>query len=231
MGQVPENLVGIGLYTPAEAGRLIQVAPGKIVRWLKGHNLKGKHYDPLWRPQVDLGDGSIYLGFRDLMEVRVVAAFIAKGLHPIKVRQAIKLAGEIVGDERPLSTTWFRTDGRSVFLQMAGDDGQTQLIDLFKSQHVFREIVEQSLKGIDYDLDGVPARWWPLGKSKHILVDPERSFGKPIEAESSVPTDVLAAAAEAEGSVETAARVWSVPVRSVRRAVAFQAELEHRKAA
>jgi hypothetical protein len=36
------NLVGIGLYTPAEAGRLIQVRPAKLARWLRGHSIKGK---------------------------------------------------------------------------------------------------------------------------------------------------------------------------------------------
>jgi hypothetical protein len=46
-----------------------------------------------------------------------------------------------------------------------------------------------------------------------------------------VPIEVLAAAAAAEGSVEAAARVWAVPIRAVKRAVAFQNELAHRKAA
>jgi len=223
-------LIGVGLYTPAEAGRLVHVPPGKIVRWLRGHTVKGKYYEPLWRPEIDLGDEGVYLGFRDLMEVRVAAAFIARGLHPIRVRQAIELAKDIVGAERPLSTSRFRTDGRTVFLHMEGPGDEARLIDLFRRQHVFREVVEPSLEGIEFE-DGIPARWWPQGRQAGIVIDPERSFGKPIEADTSVPADALAAAAVAEGSAEAAARVWSVPVRAVKRAVAFVGTQADRKAA
>jgi hypothetical protein len=56
------SLIGVGLYTPAEAQRLLGVPAGKISRWLTGHVVGGKRYDPLWSPQIDLGDGKTYLG-------------------------------------------------------------------------------------------------------------------------------------------------------------------------
>ncbi|MHC2021359.1 hypothetical protein [Methylobacterium sp. CM6247] len=231
MKHLENNLVGIGLYTPVEAGRLLQISPAKIARWLRGHEANGKRYEALWNPQVDLGDEGFALGFRDLQEVRVAAAFIARGLSPQRVRQAIDLARDIVHDERPLSTAQFRSDGRTVFLQVAEEDGQTKLIDLFKKQFAFREILERSLVHLDYDEAGVPSRWWPLGRSRSVVIDPARSFGQPIEAETSVPVEALATAAEAEGSPEAAARAWDVPVRAVKRAVAFRREMDMRQAA
>jgi uncharacterized protein (DUF433 family) len=226
-----EGLIGIGLYTPAEASRLVQVSAAKISRWLRGHVVGGLRYEPLWAPQVDLGDDGLFLGFRDLQEIRVAAAFIERGLNPQRVRQAIHLARSVVSNDRPLSTSRFRTDGRSVFLQVAQEDGQTKLIDLFTKQYAFREIIERSLTNLDYDDAGLPSKWWPLGRSKSVVVDPARSFGQPIEAETSVPASVLASAAKAEGSPEAAARAWAVPVRAIRRAVEFEREMAARKAA
>ena len=225
------NLIGIGLYTPAEAGRLLQVDPHKISRWLRGHAVGDQRYEALWSPQVDLGDGGLFLGFRDLQEVRVAAAFIEKGLSPQRVRQAIGLARELVADDRPLSTTRFRTDGRTVFLQVVQEDGQTRLIDLFKKQFAFREIIERSLLNVEFDEAGVPMRGWPLGHAASVVIDPARSFGQAIEAETSVPSATLAAAAEAEGSPEAAARVWAVPLRAVKRAVAYERNMAARQAA
>jgi uncharacterized protein (DUF433 family) len=227
---VTESLVGIGLYTPAEASALIGVPAGKLSRWLKGHRVEGKPYERLWRPMVELEDGTIALGFRDLMEARVADAFISRGLSPQKVRRAIELARELTGEERPLSTARFRTDGRTVFLQMLAEDGADRLIDLFKRQYEFREVVEPSLKNIDFEA-GLPARWWPNGKAAGIVVDPKRAFGQPIEAKSAVPASILAAAADAEGSVEAAARVWAVSPAAIRRALAFQKGFEQRHAA
>jgi len=84
-----------------------------IVRWLRGHVVGNRTYDRLWRPEVDIGDGHVYLGFRDLMEVRVADAFSRKHLSPQKVRRAIEIASKLMGQERSLSTQRFRTDGPS----------------------------------------------------------------------------------------------------------------------
>lgn len=219
-----ESLVGVGLYTPAEASRLLRIPTGKIVRWLRGHEIKGKWYDRLWQPQVQLGDGKTYLGFRDLMELRTADAFMQAGVSAIMIRRAIAEAQKFIDEERPLSTTKFRTDGRSIFLEIADETGDAKLLDLFKQQYAFKRIVESSLKGVDFE--GItPIRWWPSSKTQKIVLDPERSFGQPIEFESGVPTAVLAAAAGAEGSPEAAARVWQVPVQSVLRAVRFESGL------
>ncbi|MER2251677.1 hypothetical protein ABS772_17310 [Methylorubrum podarium] len=225
------NLIGIGLYTPAEAGRLLRISPAKISRWLRGHEVAGRRYESLWTPQVDLGDEGFALGFRDLQEVRVADAFIKRGLSPQRVRQAIEMARAIVQDERPLSTARFRTDGRSVFLQVAEEDGEAKLIDLFRKQFAFKEILERSLVHLDYDEAGIPSRWWPLGRSRSVVIDPARSFGQPIEAETSVPVEALVNAVTAEGSPEAAALAWDVPVRAVKRALAFRREMDARQAA
>ena len=224
MADGSHGLIGIGLYTPAEAGRLIDVIPSRLTRWLRGHDAKGQRYAPLWTPEIELEDQRLYLSFRDLLEARAADRFIRGGLSPQKVRRAINLARQVVGD-RPLATAWLRTDGRSVFLQAVREDGdEPELMDLFKGQYAFNAVVEQSLKDLEFD-GPLPRTWWPFGRRAGVLIDPRRSFGQPIEQDSFVPAELLAAAAGTEGSAEAAARAWSVPVRAVRRAVTFQQQL------
>lgn len=227
-------LIGIGLYTPAEAQRLLGVSAGKIVRWLNGHAIEGRRYAPLWTSQVDLHDGKTYLGFRDLMEVRVADAFISAGVSAIRVREAIQLAREVLGMDRPLSTDRFRTDGRDIFLRLVERDrdgaDREKLLSLFKRQYAFSEVLEPSLKGLEYDGEGAPSLWRPHGKRGSVVLDPERSFGQPIDQRSGVPTRALACAARVDGA-EAAAAAFGVPVASVRRAVEFEEGLEARKAA
>jgi uncharacterized protein (DUF433 family) len=87
-----------------------------------------------------------------------------------------------------------------------------------------KNIVEPSLKGLEFGKD-LAVRWWPAGKEDRIVIDPRRQFGQPIDAETGVPTSVLATAATAEGSVERAARAYRVPTAAVRRAVRFEQKL------
>lgn len=229
-----ENLIGVGLYTPAESSRLISVPVGKILRWLRGHQRGDQSYEPLWEPQIDLDDNKIYLGFRDLMEVRIADSFIKAGVPPRRVRAAIQLASQVIGDARPLSTDHFRTDGRNIFIKTIerGDDGaeREQLLDLFKRQYAFEKMIAPLLKTVDFGADGTPVAWWPIGKTKHILVDPGRSFGQPIDEVSSVPTAVLAAAGKFQG-VDQAAVTYGVPKSSVLRAMSYEESLGLKAAA
>jgi uncharacterized protein (DUF433 family) len=202
----------------------------RISRWLGGRKPGRHRNDRLWQPEIDLGDGHLYLRFRDLMEVRIVNALITRGLSPQKLRQAIEIARTVIGEQRPLATAKFRTDGHTVFLQLVKEDGLDEMVDRFGGQHVFRRIMEPISKNVDF-VEGIPFRWWPNGKQARIVIDPQRAFGQPIEYDSAVPAAVLAAAAKAEGSPEAAARVWSVSVASVRRAVEFQKGFEQRLAA
>jgi hypothetical protein len=228
------DLIGLGTYTPAEASRLLGVSAGKIARWLRGHQIREKIYAPLWTPEIDLGDGRVFLGFRDLMEVRVAEAFIREGVPPVRVREAIEIAREMLGQDHPLSTDRFRTDGRVIFLRVIeqDEDGieREKLLNIFRRQYEFREIIEPILKTVDFGKDGTPRVWWPAGRRVAILVDPARAFGAPIDAESSVPTAILATAAKHQGVRETAA-AYAVSEASVRRAVEFETRLEERKAA
>jgi hypothetical protein len=226
-----DELIGVGTYTPAEAARLLRVPAPKIVRWLRGHVVKGKSYQPLWRPEISLGDGRTFLGFRDLMEVRVADAFISQGLPPVRVRTAIALAREVIGQDYPLSTNQFGTDGREIFLKVVEEDtgGQERerLLNLFRRQYEFKEIISPILRTVEFDTSGVPRRWWPVGRGAGVVVDPARSFGQPIDSASGVPTAVLAAGAAHDG-IPGAARAYDVPAASVRQAVEFEADLGRR---
>lgn len=175
-----------------------------------------------------MGDGRIFLGFRDLMEVRIADKFIAEGLSAQRVRSAIRLARSMIGDERPLSTDRFRTDGREIFLRVVETDEHGQererLLNLFRRQYEFKQIIEPLLRTIDFDDKGAPSLWWPLGRRGNIVVDPARSFGQPVDAETSVPTRVLATAGQYQG-ISDAARLYDVPEGSIKRAMEFEAGL------
>ncbi len=100
-----KSLIGVGIYTVPEASRYTGVAAGKIKRWLKGYDYvqrgERRQAAPLWNPQIELDDGELHLGFRDLVELRVVNAFIEEGFSPWRVRQGLIAARALAGDERP----------------------------------------------------------------------------------------------------------------------------------
>jgi uncharacterized protein (DUF433 family) len=233
--------LGIGHYTVPEAARLLRLPTSSIRRWLGGYSSMSKggerlNFPPLWTPQVPAFENRIELGFRDLIELRFVSAFVDAGLGILTIRQCLKQAREIVKDERPFSTHRFRTDGKTIFFEFVEsivaanqtaeipEDERQKLIDLKNKQFVFREMIAQTFKDVDLDGDAV-TRWRPFHGKSSIVVDPTRAFGQPITTDAGVPTSTLARAVKAEGSAKRVAFLYSVPVAAVRDAVEFESEL------
>jgi uncharacterized protein (DUF433 family) len=219
------QLVGIGLYGATEAARLTGATVSQVRKWLLGSRSSIADREPLWSRQIANDDLGLTLGFLDLVQLRIARAFIEAGLSAQKVRRAISAAQTIKGHTHPLACSDFRTDGATVFLRFVQDDGEEKLIDLFKDgQFVMKKIIAPSLKGIEYDAD-VASRWRPLAAAPRIVLDPARQFGAPIDEESGVPTRLLVAAVDAEGSIGAAAKVYRVSEQAIRQAVAFEKKL------
>jgi uncharacterized protein (DUF433 family) len=227
---------GIGVYNTAEAAMMVGMSQQTLRRWLRGydHAKKGeevRHEKPLWQPQyaLDEQDG-VLLGFRDLIEARIVNALRAKRIGLQTIRICIDRARKIVGQEHPFSTSQFRTDGKTIFLEITRGLDEPQLIDLKHSQGVFNRVVAPSLADLDFGPYGAE-RWWLLHGKKTIVADPERAFGQPIIAEAGITTARIVQAVEAEGSVARVAQIYEIKRNLIRDALTYESRLHFKKAA
>ena len=221
-----QTLLGTGFYAVPEAARLLKTPARNINRWLGGYSYERdgqkKCMPPLWNPQLPRDDDDhIELGFRDLIELRFVAAFIDAGLGLRTIRSCLEFARECVQDERPFSTRRFQTDGRTIFLDSLRHSGEEEVLDLKKKQYVFKKVIERSFKDLDIENDAV-SRWRPFHGKKSIVIDPNRAFGQPIVARYGVPTVALAEAVEAEGSIKVVSKLYDVPVALIEDALKFE---------
>jgi uncharacterized protein (DUF433 family) len=228
---------GIGVYTLAAAARLIHADRGAVKRWLFGYDYTRQHTegrrqyhaDALWTPQHgDAALGEKVIGFRDLLELRIVKAFVQHGVSLLVVRRCLEFARTEFGlTDYPLTSQRFCTDGRTIFREVLRDGQEPEILDLRSRQYVIREIIKPSLySGIEYDGE-LARRWYPEGRDrKTIVVNPAMQFGKPILEESGVPTEVLYAAYLAEGQDKAAvARIYEILPRQVEAAVRFEERL------
>lgn len=230
---------GTGFYSLAEASRLVRVPVSSISRWLygyvyttidKGHE-KQKHFsEPLWKTEYSADSfADKVIGFRDLLELRIVRQFVGHGLPLLVVRRCLAEAKAVYGDY-PLTTHKFCTDGKTLFMSVMRDGTEKELLDLLKRQLVFGDIIKPSLySGIEYEGEAA-RRWYPEGKNRrNIVLDPQQQFGKPVVADIGVPTEALFSNYKVEGGDHAAlnivARTFDVPVRKVQAAVQFEEQL------
>lgn len=223
--RMTDNVFGIGAYTAAEAAKLLQMQAKTLRRWVYGYDYDqgdGPREQPaLWKPQYDPESDGALLGFRDLIEARIVHALRRSRIGLPTIRLCIDRAKEMLGENHPFSTRAFKTDGRKIFLEITRGVDEARLIDLKDRQHVFRDFVLPSLSGLEFG-EAYAERWWLVPSRKTLVVDPARSFGQPIIASAGLLTSRAAQEVKAEGSLERVAKLYHIPVRAVRDALDFE---------
>lgn len=220
------QLTGIGLYTFPEAARLTGVPSAQLRRWLIGYKgPNGRAHPPLW--ETDLEPLDIEgLSFHDLLEVRLVAHFRNLGISLQTIRVASMHARDLFNSSHPFICQRFLTDGRSIFAEAMEESDDRSLIDLKSKQYVIEKVVRRSLyAGLEYQNER-PQRWFPVGGSRTVVLDPERAFGKPILREERIRTDILFDAWKAEGQDhQRVAHLYDVPTHSLKAAIRYEESL------
>jgi uncharacterized protein (DUF433 family) len=227
---------GTGIYTLREASRLIDVSSEKIHRWLYGYNYSKKSGEekvqgfskPLWEPQLSkIEYDAEVIGFNDLLEIRFVSAFVKHGVPLVVVRRCLETAKALSKSPYPMSTGFFKTDGKTIFsdtLKALVEEGE--LLDLKTRQLVFPDVIKPSLyAGIEYS-GKLAKKWFPQGAGSAVVLDPTRQFGSPILDKTGMSTDILYASYLAEGktsqAIKTTAMVYDTPLKLVESAIKFE---------
>lgn len=233
-----QRLIGTGLYPLHVAARLVGEEPRAVRRWLKGYSWRSRDgrssSGPLWHTQFEGEEipGEKVIGFRDLLELRMVAEFVRHGVQLQVIRATIIAAQRNFDAAYPLSNKRFLTDGKKIFLDASEiATGSRKLIDITGRQFVLSDVIRPSLyAGITYDpVSDAPSRWYPSPRKRTIALDPAIQFGTPILADAGIPTDTLFDAWKAEGEDDRAvARQFGISPGLVRDAVAFERQLSHR---
>lgn len=223
------SFLGVGIYSISEAARLTHVSRSRIRRWLKGYTYRYRdelrESAPVWRRQLPEIEGTLALGFRDLLEVLVIDSLRGHGVSWNTIRSAAVQARALFGDEHPFSNRSFKTDGRLIFVELRKETGENALLEITKSQYVFEGILRPYLKGVEFS-GAAPILWHPVPKLAPVVLDPLRQFGQPILQDEGIQTAVLYRAYQAEESIERVASWFEVDRRAVKAAVAFERELD-----
>lgn len=226
--QAASSYLKSGLYTIADAARLIQVKPTRLRRWITGD----AHHDarPLIGSEVDRIGGQVSLSFVNLIEALFISQFAARGLHVRSIRAMAEEAKRFLETPHPFAKNiLFRSEGKKIFAEIVKRTGDKELYDLSKHNWAFHDVLARGLKPtIVYGTSDQAERWYPRKRlAPNVIVNPVSSFGQPVLADSGVPTRTLRRAVKAEGGdADTVAKWFDIPLARVEEALKFETRLD-----
>jgi uncharacterized protein (DUF433 family) len=237
-GSGTPGLPDLPIYALTDAARLTQFCTLTVRRWTAGGHYR---YRGEIRPiQGMIGcaprmiGGVPHVTFRQLLSLRLMKGMRAAGLSMRTIRRITLMAAAAAGEPLPMATLRFRADGAEAFaalepLRRADPDPPPLDEDLPQDESwgiVFTEMVDRALfDDVDW-VDGMPARWWPMGREFAVALDPRVAGGMPHIAGSRVRTVLIAgdlrASGGGEAAIPTVAAAHGVTARQVRDAARFE---------
>lgn len=235
-------IAGTGIYTPRDAAALLGEQPATVRRWAWGYSRpragRPVRYPPLIATELPEVEGEKALTFVELVELLYVRAFQRLGVPWQLIRHAAALAAKILDTEHPFALRRLYVDPRGVYAELREADGSESLVHLVgEGQHAIAQIVRPYLNELEFDVNEVARRWWPMGKSAGVVVDPMIAFGAPVVEGVGMRASSLSDAYDAElptfgaaGAVKRVAWTYDIDPADVKTALGFR-EWLRRKAA
>ncbi|HET6763858.1 MAG TPA: hypothetical protein VFH27_09295 [Longimicrobiaceae bacterium] len=222
-----------GIYTPQEAAALLHEQPSTVRRWAFGYRRNRasgvSQHPPLILTELPEMEGQRALTFVELIELLYIRAFQRAGVSWAVIRQAAAVAARLYRSDHPFALRHVYADPNGLYAAVDEDDGTQSLVQLIgHGQHAMEMLVKPYLDQIEFDVNDVAVRWWPMGRAGGVVVDPRHSFGAPTVQGIGIRTSVLADAHAAERAVhgeqalDRVAWAYEISPREVQTAVDFE---------
>jgi uncharacterized protein (DUF433 family) len=227
IAQIANAVDAKGIYTAPVAARLLHETPATVRRWAFGYRRQGMPHAPAIRTDVPSVDGEQVITFVELVELMFVQALLRSGLSWPKVREASRVAARLLADEpHPFATRRWFADAAAIYLRLGREHDEELLVEVAgHAQVAMGPVLRPFLTSLEFDRHGLAERWYPLGATRPVVLDPLRSFGMPVTLQGGVPTDVIARLRAAGDSISTIASWYELDEVEVRAALEFEESL------
>lgn len=182
------NILDAPMYPPYIASRLAGLSIGRVNRWLKGYEYTYEHGGELIHGSKEglvertHKHDTNFASFLDLIDLIFIKRFIDRGFSVQKMRKAL-LEVKSLSQGHHFAQKMFWTNGAKIYMELENipDSKESAILELLSGgQWVIAPTITEYADKIDFSKDsGFAERWFPQGRNKNVVVDPQLNFGSP----------------------------------------------------
>lgn len=219
---IPASL-GTGAYTLPDAARLLGIPLPRLRKWVRGvPEVEGRHLPA--GPFASRAQGrDRNFDFYMLIELFTVAELRQRGLTMRILREARAELANRYKVPHPFALRGLLTDGNRLLKEL----GDKSLLELGSGgQASFAEVIKPFCQQLHFDsMSNLAARYFPLGRKKGIVVDPQHAFGRPVIEGTNLATETIASLLRGGESIEDVAAEFRVEPEFIESAWEFERRL------
>lgn len=172
--------LGDGIYTVADISEILQLPTAKVRRWLAAY----------WNQYSWTIDRSVAVSFQALVEFYVLYHLGEAGIPTKEVIRAKTALSEWFNTPFPFAQKKIveniQTDQYRIYLEFEG-----HIVSVDGTKQLNLEFIRQFFHKLDFDQESIALRFWPRGKEKSIVVDPQRQFGHPVIGKTNIYPETI----------------------------------------
>ena len=211
--------IGIGSFTATEIADILNISYSKVHRWMNVY-WDGKLGKEFGKKYSWVTDGKRAVSFHTFVEFYVMMQFSEAGVKPKEVINAHIELSKMFDTPFPFALRKvldkIDTDRKRIFIDVEGSK-----MTLDGSKQFNLDLIKIFFKKLDFNSDNLASKYYPLGKEKSILVDPERKFGHPVFKENNIFPEVLYQHYKAGDPVNYLAVIFKVSEDEVYDAISY----------
>jgi uncharacterized protein (DUF433 family) len=219
MHNIPDinSKLGEGIYSIPDIAFLLRLPRPRVRRWLD--DFWNSRLGPKYRQKYSWGEGrSKATNFYTLIEFYVFYQLRELKVGPKVIFAAHEEMTNHLNTPFPFASAQILTDGRSILYSL--QDGTTVHADKSK-QITLRQIIQDFCKKIEFADSQLAERYFPLGKSSNIVVDPHHQFGQPTIAHTNILAQTIYNFHKAGESNNFIAKLYDLPLKDVTAAISL----------
>ncbi len=173
-----------GIYTLPDAALILRISLSKLRRWVVASEGVSGGMLRSW----GAGRGRAF-DFNELIESYTIYSLRNLGVSMPKIKLAHKKLSAHFQTDFPFAKKGMLSDRKEVLFEI---DNDTILNVSHQIQSEFRDLVIPFCVKIEFDDEtDIARKFWPLGRSRNIVVDPRHSFGRPVIAGTNIPSEII----------------------------------------
>lgn len=130
------------------------------------------------------------VSFHTLIEFYVMMRLTEAGVKTKEILKAHKELTRMYKSAFPFALknvlSQIKTDRKKIYLSDKND-----LISLDGTRQFNLSFIKLFFEKLDFDQSNLATRFWPLGKEKSIIIDPQRKFGHPVLSDKNIYPETI----------------------------------------
>ncbi|PQA56069.1 DUF433 domain-containing protein [Siphonobacter curvatus] len=182
-----EPALGTGIYTVPDVAQILRLPLTRVRRWL----------DEFWNGRLSATTKISYswgkgrervVNFQTLIEFYVFFKLRELGISTPKILQAHEVSSRLLQTPFPFASSFLLTDSKTLFVEIGNEILITADARL---QYEIKEVMEGFCRKIEFDADKLASKFWPLGKDRSVVIDPQRQLGQPTVQGTNILAETL----------------------------------------